>query len=323
MALVDYESSDEEEEGLPRPDAHPSNTLKRKHDATENDLPPLPSKFHDLYASTIRLSTRDDPSLHGGRKRVTPHIQGNWPTHLYIEWYPSTTEHEALTNLISSIQATLDASSSRIQSLLTSDLGVPLPLHISLSRTLGLSSAQKDDFVSALLMTMKSCKIRPFDTRISGLHWVPNYEKTRWFLVLRLERPREDRLNRLLAACNGVCEDFAQPKLYSSLKTVLKQDDGGSSRRRRTTARSGSSQVPATVVGEDASESFHVSIAWTLVPPSEEMIECTQRKIEEAAFIAVKEIAVHVTEIKAKVGNIVTNVPLPQRAVEGKGLFGF
>lgn len=95
MALVDYTSSDEDEGDV---HTEPTKTLvdhassspdegrKRKRgDEDSSALPPLPSKFHDLYASTARLSTKDDPSLHGGRKRVTPHIEGNWPTHLYIE----------------------------------------------------------------------------------------------------------------------------------------------------------------------------------------------------------------------------------------------
>jgi hypothetical protein len=88
MALVDYTSSDDETTPVEDPpvEDQPAPNLKRKrNDETSSDLPPLPSKFHDLYASTTRASTRDDPSLHGGRKRVTPHIEGNWPTHLYIE----------------------------------------------------------------------------------------------------------------------------------------------------------------------------------------------------------------------------------------------
>jgi hypothetical protein len=90
MALVDYTSADEDEDEDDedaRPQITPFTGTKRKRDDnnTAAELPPLPSKFHDLYASTTRVSTRDDPSLHGGRKRVTPHVDGNWPTHLYIE----------------------------------------------------------------------------------------------------------------------------------------------------------------------------------------------------------------------------------------------
>ena len=87
MALVDYSSSEEAEEDIhPTNDPTPSVTLKRERvDESASDLPPLPSKFHDLYASTTRISTTDDPSLHGGRKRVTPHVEGNWPTHIYVE----------------------------------------------------------------------------------------------------------------------------------------------------------------------------------------------------------------------------------------------
>ena len=81
MGLVDYSDSEDEQQD-PTP---PTKKRKVPEPAIVSKLPPLPTAFHDLYSSTVRTSTRDDPALHGGRKRVTPHVEGNWPTHVYLE----------------------------------------------------------------------------------------------------------------------------------------------------------------------------------------------------------------------------------------------
>ena len=90
--LVQYSDSDSEDadEGkaasTPTIQSASKPTLKRKHHASKpDDLPPLPPAFHDLYSGSVRVSTSDDASLHGGRKRAVPHVEGNWPSHVYLE----------------------------------------------------------------------------------------------------------------------------------------------------------------------------------------------------------------------------------------------
>lgn len=109
MALVDYPSSDEEdnEASAKLESSTAESSLKRKHESSSG-LPPLPSKFHDLYASTTRVSTRDDPSLHEGRKRVIPHIDGNWPTHIYIECKCILIFHSLVGTLLTRSRVSID-----------------------------------------------------------------------------------------------------------------------------------------------------------------------------------------------------------------------
>jgi hypothetical protein len=81
MNLVGYSDSDEED------DEPVAKRIKKAASQNDDDdlPPPLPASFLNLYSSSVRVSNTDDPSLHHGRKRVVKHVEGNWPTHVYLE----------------------------------------------------------------------------------------------------------------------------------------------------------------------------------------------------------------------------------------------
>ncbi|XP_030036102.1 U6 snRNA phosphodiesterase isoform X4 [Manduca sexta] len=75
-------------------------------------IPVVPSDTHE-----------DNPKLHGGRKRSFPHVRGNWPSYVYVN-YP---QNDILINLINKLKSI--ASSQGSFWVICEDL------HISLSKT--------------------------------------------------------------------------------------------------------------------------------------------------------------------------------------------
>ncbi|KAE8322799.1 U6 snRNA phosphodiesterase Usb1 [Aspergillus sergii] len=297
MALVQYSDSESEEdtshsESSPRPAKRPR---QESTASPVSSLPPLPKTFHDLYASSTRISVKDDPSLHGGRKRAIPHVEGNWPTHIYLEWYPSKGELSTLSNVIAQIEGKLRKSKVELNSLLRSDLGAQLPLHISLSRPVVLRTEQRQSFLDTFKSAIEDSNIRAFNATTEGLHCVSNHEKTRWFYVLRVKKPENDALNRLLKLSNRSLAFFNQPPLYEASPHILTADAGSSTPVQWQ--RGGSA---------DYSLCFHISLAWSLTEPSpDERDQIANIKLRELS-----DLSVYFDCVKAKIGNNITSMPL-------------
>ncbi|KAI5309679.1 poly(U)-specific 3'-to-5' RNA exonuclease, partial [Ascosphaera atra] len=169
MSLVAYSDSESEVEeaeeiNIPRKKARTENAASNRPKA---QLPPLPPSFRDLYATNVKLSPHDDPSLHEGRKRIIPHVPGRWPTHIQLEWYPNQQEMDLLGGLLEKASTVMSPGEDEtkapvvIRSLLRNDLGVQLPLHISLSRSVSLTTENKDLFPQVMRQAIEKSNIRP------------------------------------------------------------------------------------------------------------------------------------------------------------------
>lgn len=266
-------------------------------DRVSKKPPPLPSAFHSLYAAAARTSTSDDPSLHAGRTRQIPHVVGNWPTHVYLEWYPAPSEVALLDDIISQASFNSNPSGiiagaeSSIHTFLRSDLGALLPLHISLSAPLVLRTEQKALFQASLDTQLEQLRVNSFAVNVVGLDWVSNHDGTRFFLVLRLSQPKDDQLNELLNVCNNSARQLGLTQLYA--------DPGEAGIR----ANNKDHKIP------DRSSAFHISVAWTLQKPTEEAAD----RFSQTVLDQCQQLEIKFDCIKLKIGNTVLDIFLGKR----------
>lgn len=326
MPLVNYSSSDTDDDNAKAPLSKRrrgnsgDGIAKTKDDAVVTEMPPLPDAFHDLYASTVRQSTVDDPNLHQGRKRQNPHVVGQWPSHVYVECMsfffhfifiyvfsiflsltgcignPDPEQHQVLSTLLTAVSTAL-GDKIQLHQFLTSDLGAALPLHISLSRPISLATDEKDKFLDQVSSHISLSRVQRFYVKPKRLAWFTSPDSNRTFLVLQVESDAgtseethgkstnkagsNPELMSLLKSCNHVVGRLGKPLLYQ---------------RQDASAQGGE---------------FHVSIAWTFDTPTDEEKASTSVIFEqEEAGQAISQWRIETSSIKVKIGNVVTSVSL-------------
>lgn len=112
-----------------------------------------------------------------------------------------------------------------------------------------------------------------------------------------MQRPSDDGLNRLLKLSNDTLARFGQPPLYETPSTQGKPT--GVSLRGKSSSLS----------GENFSGCFHISLAWSLSEPSLKERE----RVAGVDLRALHGIQVGFDSVKAKIGNIVSSIPLGKR----------
>lgn len=206
-----------------------------------------------------------------------------------------------------------------VHSLLQTPLDVPLPLHISLSRSLVLRTETKASFLASLRASLTTLTDRyqgGLSVSPTSVSWHGNEDGSRAFLVLRVSdssgaqdssvqgetenRCQSGALSALLKICNRVAGEFDQPLLYST-------------QRDPDTGRRGS--VPKVGEEPDVSSSFHISVAWALPSPS-----CSIEKLERQdvgkdmpqvgqVMEDIRGLRIRFGEVKIRIGKDVSSLP--------------
>lgn len=152
---------------------------------------------------------------------------------------------------------------------------------------------------------------------------MPNHEKTRWFLVLKIVKPSENSLNKLLQLSNTTAEAFGEPTLYTAPRQppAAVNSRGRAQRGRGLRGRGppiSMSKHPQEISDQahlDQSAHFHISIAWSLERPNLERLEPKEDG-------ELQDICLEVKVVKAKIGNAVTVFPLLSKPVNSRGFIG-
>ncbi|KAJ7725354.1 hypothetical protein B0H16DRAFT_1665869 [Mycena metata] len=193
LALVAYSSSEESES------------------EQSSSQPPKKRKLPVLSSTLVAPQHVDDPALHQGRTRTTPHVDGQYATHIYasVALDRGSTLFKLLCKIISSAKKMTPTLHDFWSSLKDSQP----ELHISLSRPLYLRSHQREDMKRAVKRVAE--KTLPFTASFAHISELVNDEATRIFLALEIGAGHHE-LAALTSSLTPTLQAFRQQEFYAA-----------------------------------------------------------------------------------------------------------
>ncbi|KAF7297703.1 hypothetical protein MKEN_01393600 [Mycena kentingensis (nom. inval.)] len=204
-ALVSYSSSDSEDE----------------EQAELTKAPPPKKKKLPTLAQTLTGPVHiDDPSLHQGRTRTTPHVEGQWATHVYacVPLQRTSTLYKLLVGII-------EAARKEVPTLHDFFDGKTKPeLHISLSRPVYLRVHQRDEMKRAVKKIAENTQ--SFAASFAQITSLMNDDGTRIFLALEIGAGHHELAaltNDLAPALRAIRQQeyYAAPRFHASIAWAL------------------------------------------------------------------------------------------------------
>ncbi|ORY27444.1 hypothetical protein BCR39DRAFT_538049 [Naematelia encephala] len=295
----------------------PTNNKKR------NLLPSLPGDFVP--------GPNDDPSLHQGRKRTRPFVEGEYSAHIYLKVAPPKALRRTIADLIKHIQALLSPE-FKLNSLLSAPpkgqpaTAAPIDhdLHVSLTHPLPLVRTRINELRGEVENRLKATQsAKPF--RLSFVGDVKCYyngrryggegEGGRAFMALRVGsgapeilKIAQDALDPLLQSLH-LPTYHKNPEFHASFAwTLLPEEDEHKAKSYKSTPvnqERSSDTASIQAKGDNASS--------TKIPPlspfSPEVLDQLNRKFRENILKAQPEGGWIITGVTVKIGNSTSFVP--------------
>ncbi len=176
---------------IPVPSAGPSRSTHSYIDSSNFDR-----KLPTLSSSLIVPVPVDNPALHQGRVRTTPHVDGQWASHVYVALKLS--RRSSLYTLLSEVIDTARCDVPTLHGFWVAEKEAEL--HVSLSRPIFLRAHQREDLkcaVKGLANKTAPCvpsvdclciaeKLIRFTISFAALAALTNDEQTRTFLAVEV-----------------------------------------------------------------------------------------------------------------------------------------